>query len=607
MPRSQGYATLYDNYEIERVMLDTKAIYMDSTTGIWKSPLVSAISIAYLRYLLREKEINAFLKQYGDLPAREFIGEIFHYLNVDYQMKLNSDAELPVSGRGIVVANHPLGGLDGLMLLHAMLSVRSDVKIVVNHILAKIKPLTPYIIPVKNWRSDYPRQSIMRLREGLQQDELVIFFPSGEVSRERGGKIQDGPWQKACLSLAKSCDAPLIPVFVDGRNSKAFYLISKIAPNLSTAMLAREMWQQRNRCVGLYIGKALPIQMLQSLPLPDKQIIQLIRQHVYQLKSPDQGVFSAQQPLAEPLYPHLVHAAIETTTMLGKVGEAYNALLYQPQKNAVLLQEIGRLREATFRQVGEGTGTPRDLDPYDSYYQHLLVWHDKSQSLMGAYRLYPSVGVLEGRGIEALYTQLMFDFEGDLAWLGEGLELGRAFIVPKHWNSRALDMMWQGIGAYYARSGKIRYLFGSVSISPHYPKEAVDCLVALYTIYMSSREKKIRAKNPYAISTAKLQKWQAFFAGMSFAEAERAAKTFLKKQDLVIPTLFKHYCALCDEGGVTFAEFAVDPDYGFTVDGFVIVDMHKLKKEKYARYIAPYERDSAAPEKFANESTTRRG
>lgn len=585
-------------------MLDTKAIYMDSTTGIWRTPLVSAMSIAYLRFLLREKEINAFLEKYGDLPAREFIGEIFHYLNVDYQMKLTSDAELPVSGRGIVVANHPLGGLDGLMLLHAMLSVRSDVKIVVNHILAKIKPLTPYIIPVNNWRSDYSRQPIMRLREGLQRDELVIFFPCGEVSRQREGKIQDGPWQKACLSLAKSCDAPLIPVFVDGRNSKAFYLVSKIAPNLSTAMLAREMWQQRNGCVGLYIGKALPMGMLQSLPLPDKQVIQLIRQHVYQLKSPDQGVFSAHQPVAEPLNPQLVHAAIETTTMLGKVGEEHEALLYQPQKNAILLQEIGRLREATFRQVGEGTGTPRDLDQYDSYYQHLLVWHEKSQSFMGAYRLYPSVGVSQGRGIEALYTERMFDFEGDLAWLGEGLELGRGFIVPQYWNSRALDMMWQGIGAYYARSGKIRYLFGSVSISPRYPQEAVDCLVALYTIYMPCREKKVRAKNPYLISTAKCHEWQSFFAGMSFAEAERAVKKRLKMMDLVIPPLFKHYCALCDEGGVRFGDFAVDPDFGFTVDGFVIVDMHKLKEEKYARYITPYEDDAACASTPVGEAMT---
>lgn len=569
-------------------MLDTKAIYMGSTTGIWKTPLVSAMSIAYLRYLLREKEINAFLEKYGDLPAREFIGEIFHYLNVDYQMKLTSEAELPVSGRGIVVANHPLGGLDGLMLLHAMLSVRSDVKIVVNHILAKIEPLAPHIIPVNNWKSDYSRQPIMRLHDVLRRNELVIFFPCGEVSRQRKGKIQDGPWQKACLSLAKSCDAPLIPIFVDGRNSKAFYLVSKIAPNLSTAMLAREMWQQRNRCVGLYIGKALPMGMLESLPLPDKQIIQLIRQHVYQLKSPDQGVFSAHQPVAEPLHPSLVCAAIQTTTMLGMLGEEHKALLYQPQKNAVLLQEIGRLREATFRQVGEGTGTPRDLDQYDSYYQHLLVWHENSQSLMGAYRLYPSVGVSQGRGIEALYTQRMFDFEGNLDWLGEGLELGRGFIVPKYWNSRALDMMWQGIGAYYARNGKIRYLFGSVSISPHYPQEAIDCLVALYRIYMSSREKKIKAKNPYVISTAKFNQWQSFFAGMSFVEAERAVKKRLKMMELVIPPLLKHYSALCDDGGVCFGDFGVDPDFGFTVDGFVIVDMHKLKKEKYARYIAPY-------------------
>ncbi|UJF25112.1 lysophospholipid acyltransferase family protein [Suttonella sp. R2A3] len=569
-------------------MIDIASSYKAHARGIMHLPGVRHAAIAFLRYLLHEREINDFLQQHGHLPLKAFIEEAFAYLEIDYSLELGVDAAIPAHGRCVVVANHPLGGIDGLILLHAMLSVRDDVKIVANEQLCAITPLAPYVIPVDVWRHDFARKQIRAIEAALHDEEMVIIFPAGEVSRMQQGEVADRQWSKAFYHIARSSDAPILPIYVDGRNSQWFYQVSRVAPFVSTLMLAREMWRPPKSAVKLHLAKALSIKMLQGLPLDLSQVVTLIRQHVYQLSGPSSGIFNTPKPIADALDRRVIRHALRSTKLLGHVGEYQRILYYQPQHNAVLLQEVGRLRELAFREVGEGSGQARDLDKYDSYYHHLLIWHNQDQALMGAYRVLPTEKIYRTQQLDKLYTHQFFEFCGDTAWLNEAMELGRGFICPEYWNTRALDTTWQGIGAYYAQHPSIRYLFGGVSISPQYPREAVDWLVAYYRLYYASDRQWVKARNPYVITAKRRRMIEETFTGMGRKEAEKTLKQRLKHMNLVIPPLFKHYSALCEEGGVVFADFAVDPDFGCSVDGFVVVDMQQMKAKKRQRYIDPH-------------------
>lgn len=565
-------------------MLDIRTIYQQHAQGFWRWTPIERISIALLRSLLHERDINTFIEQHGHLNGRDFIEAVLNYFQVDYTTN-RTITEIPQTGRLIVVANHPLGALDGLILLHTLLRIRPDVHIVANHYLTSILALKPHIIPVNNWQTTFSRQTIETIYHALQQEAVVIFFPAGEVSRKKLGRIQDKRWQKSCIHFAHQTNAPFLPIYIQAKNSNLFYWISKIAPNTSTALLPREMWQQKGNIIALHIGKLLPFSLFRNFPLSDKQRVALLKKHVYQLKSlKSQGIFTAPEAIAPPCPREaLIDALSHTETLLET--EEQRIVLYIPDDHSTILHELGRLRELTFRRVGEGSGRSLDTDHYDQHYHHLINIDKASGNITGAYRLCPVASIYQTQGISGLYTSKMFDYLNHHDRLQAGIELGRGFIVPQYWNSRALDQIWQGIGVYYRRYPDIRYLFGSVSIPPTYPREAIDCLVAFYTLYYPASDWQIKAKNPYINDIHALDKWRPFFHNLERQDAEKAVKQRLKMLGCAIPTLFKHYTALTEAGGVVFGDFGVDPDFGYSVDGLVIVDMEKLTPKKYAHYI----------------------
>lgn len=570
-------------------MLNTREIYQQCAHGLWQAPIVRQVAVPFLRHIMHENEINAFLHDYGNLPVRDFVEHALNALRVDYQLSLAPEMELPVSGRCIAVANHPLGVVDGLMLLHAALSLREDVYLVANRFLEGVPTFGERIIPVDVFSGEYQREALERMAAHLENEAMVIFFPAGEVSREYAGKVQDGAWKKTFLRLAKKYQAPILPVHVSGKNSALFYKVSRYLPLLSSAMLAREMWRQGHQSLTITVGEVLPPTVFAQLPVSDTETVRLLREHVYQLPSQGQGVFSSPRAIAKPLPPAVIGQALRQAKEIAPAPMSdFQLFLYEPYRNAALLQEIGRLRERTFRAVGEGSGMSRDLDAYDPYYLHLLVWQRNTQEMMGGYRLHPVAEILRRRGIEGLYTAQMFRYVGDKQWLNQALELGRGFVVPEGWNSRVLDRVWQGIGAYYAEYPELRYLCGSVSISAQYPQAAVDAIVSFYALYFADGESRVMPKNAYEMSAYRRKKWADFYQDLPRKAAEKALKHYLKQFNLTIPTFFKHYSALCEEGGVSFSAFAVDKSFGFTIDAFVIVDMERLKAKKYARYVAPY-------------------
>lgn len=541
-----------------------------------------------LAKLLKQTEINQFIKENQHLKGYDFIEAVLDYFHFSYQASARDRESMPVTGRCVIVANHPLGALDSLALLHMVLNVRSDVRIVANEVLSSLQSLDEYLLPINNISGESSRQRMMAISRALEDEMAVIIFPAGEVSRTRWLKIRDKAWGKGFYLFAKRAKADIVPVFISGKNSPWFYAWSKVSATLAMLLLPRQMWCQKNKVITLKVGTPLAFSLFQQLPLDDKQIVKMLKKHVYQLGKNRKGLFVVPDAVAHPERRSDLRLAIERCEVLGRDTKSQQILLFKARENSPLLREIGRLRELTFRQVGEGSQQRRDLDKYDSYYDHLIIWNDQDLEIMGAYRITPTKKRYQRQKIDALYTHSLFDFGGNLDWLEQGLELGRSFVQPRYWGSRSLDYLWQGIGAYYVKHPDVRYLFGTVSISASYPKEATDYLVAFYRHYFHNERFVVTSKNPYVISPEKAAQFAADFAAKDMKTAYQAMKLRLREMNLVVPTLFKHYSELCKVGGVTFTDFGVDPDFGNCVDGFVIIDLQKIKAGKHARYVQPF-------------------
>ncbi len=395
----------------------------------------------------RLDRVEAFLQRSANLRGFDFVAAGLEFLESGYQVDPLDLSRIPASGRLLIVANHPSGALDALALLDAVGRVRRDVRIVANDLLGAIGPLQDLLLPVRILGGKVQRGSLHAVEQALDAEQCVIVFPAGEVSRLSLQGIRDGRWQRGFVRFARAAGAPVLPVRVEARNSALFYGASTLFKPAGTALLAREMFARRGRPLRLRIGQ--PMQLGQGDP--GAQLL-AVRRALYALGPADSATGSlpaGPEPLAAPVPPAQVAADIARATVLGQTGDGKQILLATCTADSALLRELGRLRELTFRQVGEGTGRSRDLDDYDLQYQHIVIWDGSAQRIAGAYRIMRGAQALARRGLAGLYSASLFRYSDDaITRIAEGLELGRSFVVPDYWGSRSLDYLWQGIGAY---------------------------------------------------------------------------------------------------------------------------------------------------------------
>ena len=571
-------------------MLDVKKAIYQYLPKWLKHSWIEKLVFYLLGKILKQEEINQFLQKNQHKKGFDFIDAILDYFQFSYQASAREVESIPASGRCIIVANHPLGALDGLALMHLVLNIRPDIRIVANEILTSLASLDEYLLPINNLKGESSRSRMTAIIRALDSEMAVIMFPAGEVSRSRGLTVRDKAWGKGFYLLAKRTKADLIPIFISGKNSFWFYAFSKISHALGMLLLPRQMYRQYNKVITLKIGNPLPYTMLNKLPINDDKKVTMLQKHVYQQRKNRKQLFKAPDPIAHPERRSDLRIAINDCEVLVKIRQAHSILLFKPQKNSPLLREIGRLRELTFRQVGEGSQKRRDLDKHDNDYHHLIIWNDEDLEIMGAYRVALAANFFKQESTQnnKLYTQSLFKYQGDLKWVSGGLELGRSFVQPRYWGSRNLDYLWQGIGAYCASHPEIRYLFGTVSISANYPKSAMDYLVAFYRHYYHHPSFEVYSQNPYCLSNERQAYFNDLFETKDNKTAYKEMRLYLREINLVIPILFKHYSELCEDGGIAFTDFGIDPNFNECVDGFVIIDLKMIKKQKYQRYVEPF-------------------
>ncbi|MFB2733818.1 GNAT family N-acyltransferase [Shewanella mangrovisoli] len=552
-------------------------------------PWLAKPTKAMLRYLLNEKQCNEIANQFAYLQGVDFVEQVLASFDFSFTVPANEVENIPCEGRVVIFANHPIGSLDALALIKLVSEIRPDIKVVANELLMALEPLHSILLPVRNMTGGTPKQHLEKIHQHLRNEGAVLIFPSGEVSRLRPNGVRDTQWHSGFLKMAISCNAPLLPIFLDAKNSATFYGASMIYKPLATLLLVKEMFKQAKRNMPIRIGELIPNEAVRSMDFPLKTKIKLLKNHLYRIGKDKDPLFITQSAIAHPESRRDLQAALQQCELLGETQDNKLIYLYQHQDSNPIMREIGRLREIAFRAVGEGTGKRRDIDKYDSYYQHLVLWDKEQFEIVGAYRFASGEQVLNRYGDNALYSQSLFQYaDGFMPFVKQGLELGRSFVQPKYWGKRSLDYLWFGIGAFLAKHPEYRYLFGPVSISNQLPGSAREMLVHFYSKEFAPTEQLAVSMSPFGLSKQRKLQLDELYSGEDYPSHFKQLKQMLASMGAAVPTLYKQYGELCKQDGVKFLAFGIDADFGDCVDGLVLVDTHRLKGKKYQRYIGAH-------------------
>lgn len=544
-------------------------------------------------------------KFYHRRPAQctsaEFLRFTLDVLDIEYRVTKGSMAHVPHSGATIVVANHPLGCIEGVILAELLLSVRNDVKILANHYLKTVPELDELFIGVDVFAKDSSNNAnLAALRQAhkhLAQGGILLMFPAGEVSQwvhhkaqvsNKTQRIEDKEWSQSVSRLVKKHQATVLPVYIDGQNSKRFYMAGKIHPLLRTLLLGRELLNKKQTCIELAIGETIASQEVASLD--DQQLVNYLRLNTYLLQDQhkivrdktqqDRSLPPVVQRLSLDVLLHNINTLPPECHLLDH--QQFTVYCASSEQIPALLHEIGRVRELNFRQVGEGTGLALDIDPFDRDYLHLFIWDREKQVLVGAYRLGLVDKLVARNGIRGLYTSTLFHYEQQfIDSMGQSIELGRSVIDSAYQKNVApLLLLWKGIATYIDRNPEYTHLFGPVSISSDYSAKARQLLADTMTLhyYDQNQASLVKACHPL---TPNHQLWNANLLS-ALADLQLLSRMIARIDNgKGIPVLLRQYLGL--NGRLVC--FNVDPDFNDCLDGLIVVDLRQVPMRSLARYM----------------------
>lgn len=530
--------------------------------------------------LSKLQEADAFLAANAHLSGFAWIESALSHLDIRYTVDQVERERIPENGRVLIVANHPSGAIDALALLHFVGSIRRDVKIVANDFLCALDGLRDLLLPLRILGGRPSAESLDAIENALASEQCVIVFPAGEVSRLGWRGISDTRWRRGAVRFARNTGAPVLPVKIGARNSALFYGAAAICKPIGTALLPREVFARRGSRLELRIGRPLPVPATGAAD----SALASIRQALYAIGTRKESAPPGPEPLLHAVDRAALLEELRKLSLLGQTPDGKRIYAGQLAADSPLLREIGRLRELSFRAVGEGTGKRLDVDAFDTWYEHIVLWDHELLEIAGAYRVARGDKVYAERGLAGFYTASLFQYGcAALPRLAEGMELGRSFVAPKYWGSRSLDYLWLGIGAYLRRHPQIRYLFGPVSISAALPIAAREQLVGYYSRYFGTEAAPVAANRPFRYLAAPPN-----FGELDADASFRVLKANLDALGARVPTLYKQYTELCEPGGARFLAFGVDPEFNNAIDGLIEVDLARIRPKKRERYLGTH-------------------
>ncbi|WP_442787160.1 GNAT family N-acyltransferase [Flavobacterium suncheonense] len=549
-----------------------------------------------LMKVLRISTLNDIYNRNKHLKDVEFLNAILDEFHIKFEIPEEDLKRLPKEGPYITISNHPLGGIDGILLLKLMLEKEPNFKIIANFLLHRIEPMKPYIMPVNPFENHKDaKSSVIGLKETfrhLSDGKPLGIFPAGEVSTYKDGKlVVDKPWEEGAIKVIRKAQVPVIPIYFHAQNSKLFYFLSKINDTLRTAKLPSELLTQKDRVIKVRIGKPISVAE-QNEHETIEEYSEFLRRKTYMLanvfENDTNGKLLQTPILKAPKSPKQIAKPANHEQILQEIAELrtgtyrmlqsknYEVFFVKADKIPNILHEIGRLREITFREVGEGTNESLDLDKYDNYYYHMFLWDEDAQLIAGAYRMGLGTEIFADHGIDGFYLQELFRFEPELYdMMSKSIEMGRAFIVKEYQQKpMPLFLLWKGIVHTTLRYPEHKYLIGGVSISNQFSDFSKSLMIEFmkshyYDPYVAQY---VHPKLEYKVKLKDADK------DFVFNEAEADLNKFdkiideIEPSSLRLPVLIKKYI----KQNARVVAFNVDPLFNNAVDGLMYIRIADL-------------------------------
>lgn len=560
----------------------------------------SAIPAARFLFTNQLRQLYQRVKESGEGSIWD---RLLAEMRINIELSPEDLARVPRSGPVVVVANHPFGILDGIIIAAMLLRVRPDVKLLANFVLSAVPELQDHCIYVDPFNSKGSKQSNSRgLKQAvahLRKQGVLVVFPAGEVShwQFRHGEICDPEWTESTSRLIRITQATTLPVLFMGSNSVPFHLLGMVHPLLRTVRLPHEFFNKTGQTIAVRIGNPVPAEKICRIPT-DSDATRYLRWKTYLLANrTDQnatgdlrfkiGFPKRHAPIAAAAERATIIDEIEALPPVQNVEQSREFSVYEANAHQIpnVLAEIGRLRELTFREVGEGTAKAVDLDRFDSYYTHLILWSKARQEIAGAYRLANTAEILARRGIRGLYSSSLFAYDPKLFdEMGPALELGRSFVRTEYQRQYApLLMLWKGIARYVALHPETPILFGAVSVSSQYSQASRELLVRFFESQETSPlSHLIRPRRSFR-PRRKLRQWElsAIHNLLNIDELSDSISE-LEKDGKGVPILIKQYMKV----GGTILAFNVDKAFSNVLDGLIMVDLRKTDPARLETYMS---------------------
>lgn len=542
-----------------------------------------------LMKVLKISSLNKIYDRNKHLSELEFLNAILDEFQIKFEIPAEDLKRLPKDGAYITISNHPLGGIDGILLLKLMLEREPNFKIIANFLLHRIEPMKPYIMPVNPFENHKDaKSSVIGIKETLRHlsdGKPLGMFPAGEVSTYKDGKlVVDKTWEEGAIKVIRKAQVPVVPIYFHAQNSKLFYLLSKINPTLRTAKLPSELLTQKDRVIKVRIGKPISINE-QNEHKSIEEYSEFLRKKTYMLANSfnSETNFLSVPNFKLPKSPKKIATPANQEKMIDEVNKLrdtdcrllqsknYEVFFTEAHKIPNILHEIGRLREVTFREVGEGTNESIDLDKYDQYYHHMFLWDDETNQIAGAYRMGLGSEIFPKYGMEGFYLNDLFRFESELhEMMHNSIEMGRAFIIKEYQQKpMPLFLLWRGIIHTTLRYPEHKFLLGGVSISNQFSDFSKSLMIEFmksnyYDPYIAQY---VHPKKEFKVKLKDADK------DFIFDEAEADLNKFdkiideLEPGSLRLPVLIKKYI----KQNARLVAFNVDPLFNNAIDGLMYI------------------------------------
>lgn len=555
--------------------------------------------LALLSSVTKLTKLNDLYDRIRANKGTAFIEAFFQELQITIQLNEEELQFIPETGGCVIVCNHPFGAIDGLALIQQIEKRRPDLKVMANFLLEEIPEIAPYFFSVnpfdKNVVQLKSERGLKRCIEHIANGGCLAIFPAGEVStfQKKWSNVSDKKWQRSVMKLIQRAECPVVPVFFDGRNSRMFHLLGKVNPQLRTMALPSELFKKEGDEIKMRIGKSISASDIAVIQ--DSELLgRFLRAKVYSLGSElhvkkkffqnFRRKIKEPSEIAAPLDANLLIQEIEANED-SKLFDNSNYSVYALKASSApnVLLEIGRQREIAFRAVGEGSNHTRDIDEFDYYYYHLVLWDREKNAISGAYRVGRGAEIMEFYGKHGFYTHTLFRFKREFqSYLQESVELGRSYVAVEYQRQRLpLFLLWEGIIQMLSNFKEAKYIIGPVSMSNDYQALSKELVIEFIQKNFGDENlsQLVKPRTKIRNAVKKVDKEALILAAGGEIKKFDRLLAAIEPMGKTMPVLYKKYLAQ----NAKILAFNLDRKFNDAIDAFMILDIQNLPSEKSAK------------------------